>query len=261
MLEEASVTDENFGPRRDRMYQIIHELKRSEIIAELTKWNNQREPDLMEGMLILEKIENARVNQQSIENQIDKIRLDAWLELNYDVTSFEQIKILNYIFYEVHGFKGNIKDYHSSNNSFLSTVLANKTGNPVSLAIVYSLIAQRLNIPVYGVNLPQHFVLGYQSVEGVEIIKVFNDPSTLNPDNADNIMFYINPFSDGLILNFESLKAFLTQLNIEHKPMFFRVCTNPEILQRVLRNLQFSYEKQEEPAKVELVKQMLGVFE
>ncbi|MCB9240290.1 MAG: hypothetical protein H6608_04105 [Flavobacteriales bacterium] len=94
-----------------------------------------------------------------------------------------------------------------AHNSFLSRVLEHRTGNPISMAIVYSLIAQRLNIPVYGVNLPQHFVLGYRSEEGLEIIRRFNDPSALGMGMTGDVMFYINPFSEGLILNHESLSS------------------------------------------------------
>ena len=126
----------------------------------------------------------------AMDRILDKIKLDAWLELNYDLTSYEQIKILNYILFDVHKFRGNTTDYHHIDNSLIHKVLTEKTGNPVSISIVYAIIAQRLNIPVYGVNLPQHFVLGYKSSEGIELLKRFNDPSTIKSNQKGDILFW-----------------------------------------------------------------------
>ncbi|MCB9261383.1 MAG: hypothetical protein H6607_03255 [Flavobacteriales bacterium] len=258
-LEQASF-DEAEIIRLERLQNLIKELKRDGIINQLKDWKQNYSDDLLKALLIIEQIEFARVDTQGIKNQLDKIRLDAWLEFKYDLTSFEQIKVMNYVFFNVHKFKGNADNYHHVHNSYLSKVLENRTGNPVSLGIVYSLIAQRINIPVYGVNLPQHFVLGYKNQEGVEILKRFNDESSLSFDENDEVMFYINPFSDGLILNADSIRSFLKQLQLESKPEYFSICSNIEIIKRVLRNLTFSYGKTKETKKMELVKLLLEVL-
>ncbi|MBO6515907.1 MAG: hypothetical protein JJ975_05085 [Bacteroidia bacterium] len=258
-LEQASLNEEEVI-RLQRIQNILRELKRTEIIHDLEQWKLHDSENLLKGLLILERLEFPYVDEQEIHNKLDKIRLDAWLEFNYDLTSFEQIKVMNYIFFKVHKFKGNSDHYHDINNSFISKVLETKTGNPVSMGIIYSLIAQRLNIPVFGVNLPQHFVLGYKSLEGLEIIKSFNEESSI-PEGGDNdIMFYINPFTDGLILNGDSIRSFLEQLKIEPKPEYFSICSNVEIVKRVLRNLAFSYGKAEQKEKSEMVQRILEVL-
>jgi regulator of sirC expression with transglutaminase-like and TPR domain len=71
-------------------------------------------------------------------------------------------------------------------------------------------------------------------------------------------MFYINPFTDGLILNGESLRSFLKQLKIDPKPEYFSVCSNVEIIKRILRNLLFSYEKEKQLDKSAIVKKLLA---
>lgn len=256
LLEEASLS-ETETLRLQRLHSIIQELRKTIIIRDLAFWKRHDSDDLLKGLLIIERLEYPHTNIQEINNQLDKIRLDAWLEFNYDLTSFEQIKIMNYIFFKVHKFKGNADNYHDISNSFISQVLEHRTGNPVSLGIVYSLIAQRLNIPVYGVNLPQHFVLGYKSIEGLEILKSFNEESSIPHDDNNEVMFYINPFTEGLILNGESIRSFLKQLKIEERPEYFNICTNVEIIKRVLRNLILSYTKSENVAKTSLTKQML----
>ena len=73
----------------------------------------------------------------------------------------DHIKLINHVLYNIHGFSGNTTNHKDPQNSYLSQVLETKKGNQISLAIIYSVIAQKLDIPVYGVNLPQHFILAY----------------------------------------------------------------------------------------------------
>jgi len=246
--------------RIKRMNHIIGLLKKNVLIEELQLWVMTQDQNLLDGMLILNRLEYPEVKKNEVERVLDKMKLDAWLELNYDVTSYEQIKILNYIIFEVHQFKGNTSDYHHIDNSVLNKVLELKKGNPVSLSIIYSLVAQRLNIPVYGVNLPQHFVLGYKSADGIELLKRFNDPTTIGQDHKGDILFYINPFSEGLVLSYDSLKSFLVQLKIDPKPEYFNICSNVEILKRVLRNMMFSYDKSENEEKKAFAQEMLELL-
>ncbi len=56
----------------------------------------------------------------------------------------------------------------------INQVLESKKGNPISLAAVYMLIAQKLKLPIFGVNLPNLFVLIYKSEELNFYINVFN---------------------------------------------------------------------------------------
>ncbi len=44
----------------------------------------------------------------------------------------------------------------------LHLVLENKRGNPLTLCVIYLLIATKLDLPVYGVNLPNLFILTYK---------------------------------------------------------------------------------------------------
>jgi regulator of sirC expression with transglutaminase-like and TPR domain len=133
-------------------------------------------------------------------------------------------------------YSGNITNYHAPQNSFINHVLENKKGNPLMLSVIYMLICQDLSIPVYGINLPQHFVLAY-----------LNDYANLidvnNKSLSNNILFYINPFSKGLIFNQKDIDQFLKQLNLEPEPKYYLPCSNIDIIKRCLNNLIFSYEK------------------
>lgn len=246
--------------QQDKLVQLIKRISSDAILNELKRWKESENQDLLEGVLIINKLQNPNLDRQLIDNQLDKIKLDAWLELNYDLTSFEKIKILNHVFFDVHQFKGDTDNYHNSKNSFISSVLEKKSGNPISLAIIYSIVAQRLNIPVYGVNLPQHFILGYIKDLEWQPLKRFNDESILKDEQGAEIMFYINPFNEGLIFSRENIYKFLKQLKIEPRDDYFKACSNLSIVQRILRNLETSYAKENNETKLRQVQGMLKLL-
>jgi regulator of sirC expression with transglutaminase-like and TPR domain len=246
--------------RQERIIEIIKNISQQSLVQELKVWIKSENKDLLDGIIIIEKILDPNIDKQVIDNKLDKIKLDAWLELNYDLTSFEKVKILNHIIFDVHKFRGDTDNYHHSNNSFLSSVLERKKGNPISLAIIYSIIAQRLNIPVYGVNLPQHFVLGYIKDLEWQPLKKFNDDSILRDEEGSDVMFYINPFNSGLIFNRDNIHKFLKQLNLEPKDEYFRACSNPSIVRRILRNLEASFAKENNAPKLSQVRHLINVL-
>ncbi|MCC6721802.1 MAG: transglutaminase family protein [Bacteroidia bacterium] len=229
--------------RQKRVDEIIRKIQSHYLIEELKKWKENNQDDLLEGALIINKIKYPEIDRQYIENILNKIKLDVWLELNYDLTSFEKIKILNYIMFDVHRFSGDNEDYHNPDNSYLSKVLDRKKGNPISLAIIYSLVAQRLNLPVFGVNLPQHFIVGYlEDKTDIKPVKL-NESKFMIPNQSSIVQFYINPFNKGSVFPRENLFVFLNQVNIEPKDEYFLPCKNIEIIKRMVRNLHSSYEK------------------
>lgn len=259
LLDERWPQEENAN-RQDRILVLMKKIQQNSLSSEMKLWLSTPEQDLLDGLLIVNKLKDATVTRQAIDNQLDKIKLDAWLELNYDLTSFEKVKILNHIFFDVHQFKGDTESYHHSDNSFISSVLERKSGNPISLAIIYSIVAQRLNIPVYGVNLPQHFILGYVKDFDWPPLLRFNDPSAGSNEQGGDILFYINPFNNGLIFNHDNIHKFLKQLKLEPKEDYFKACSNRDVILRVLRNLEVSFAKENKSIKVEQVKMLIGTL-
>ena len=58
-----------------------------------------------------------------------------------------------------------MRNFHAPQNSFISDVLNDKKGNPLSLSLLYLIIAQKCELPIKGVNLPKHFVIAYTHEE------------------------------------------------------------------------------------------------
>ena len=219
-----------------RIEIIIHTIQFEILQKALKKWAIEEQEDLLKGILILSRYQYPDLNETKIRKDLDQIKQDVWLELNDDLTAIEKVKVLNHILFEVHQFSGNITNYHAPQNSFINNVLESKKGNPLMLSVLYMLICKELNIPIYGINLPQHFVLAYLN-DNANLIDVNN--KTL----SNNILFYINPFSKGLIFNQKDIDQFLKQLNLEAEAKYYIPCSNIEIVKHSLNNLIFSYEK------------------
>ncbi|MCF8427507.1 MAG: transglutaminase-like domain-containing protein [Bacteroidia bacterium] len=246
--------EEEWGELKDMIHQqrlenIIHQLQFNELFNSFQTWFKTPDQDLLEGVYLICKYRFPEYDKQNLINTIERLRLDVWLEMNYELSPYEKVRIINYILYQVHGFKGNVDNYHDPSNSFINQVLESKKGNPILLATIYILVAQKLNIPIYGVNLPQHFVLAYMEEFGKSNVEMrFNDIEKLLNQNG-KILFYINAFNGGTIFSKSNLEQFLQQIKVESRQAFLDPCSNLDIIKRILRNLASSYEKLGKPHK------------
>lgn len=214
---------------QERIENIVHTIQFNNVKEDLNLWYQSGAFDLMQGALIVNRYQFPDLNEQAILSQIEDIKREVWVGLQYEMSSIEKIKLINHVFYNQFGFSGNTKNHHDPQNSYLNQVLESKKGNQISLAIIYSTIAQKLDIPVYGVNLPQHFILGYID--------------ETNKEKEYDVLFYINAFNKGAIFGKHDVDQFLRQLNLEPQPGFYTPCSNAEIIRRILRNLVSAYEK------------------
>ena len=233
-----------------RIEQITHEIQFLSIKVGLENWIKSKEFDLIEAWIILSKWQYPGIDELTIRTKIDLIRQDVWMEINDKQTAFEKVKILNKIFYTRYLFKGDHKNYHSPLNSFINTVLETKHGNPLSLSILYSTIAQSLHIPIYGVNLPNHFILAYMDENRVNQL--------IGNNTNSGVFFYINAFSDGSILYENDIRKFLSDLKLPEEKDFFEPCSHTTIIQRILINLISSYQSL---GKLEKVKELVALKE
>ncbi|MBL7888757.1 MAG: transglutaminase family protein [Bacteroidia bacterium] len=235
---------------QNRIENIIHQIQYDLIKEALKEWSEPHHQNLLEGALLIAKYQYPDIDFAKIKKQIEQIKQDVWLELNDNLTALEKVKIINHILFDVHNFSGNTTNYHAPQNSYINNVLESKKGNPLLLSIIYTIISQSLEIPIYGVNLPEHFILCYVDTEHMGV------PST-EGEVGSNVLFYINPFSKGAVFSKREIDAFLKQLKLDNLEMFYEPCSNLEIIKRLLRNLITSYEKLGYPDKSKELKALL----
>lgn len=231
---------------QERIENIVHTIQFNSVKEDLNLWYQSGAFDLLQGAIVINRYQYPDLDEQAIINQIEEIKREIWVGLQYEMSSIEKVKLINHVFYNQYGFSGNTKNHHDPQNSYLSQVLESKKGNQISLAIIYATLAQKLDIPIYGVNLPQHFILGY--------IDESND------EKEHGVLFYINAFNKGAIFGKHDVDQFLRQLNLEPQPGFYSPCSNTEIMRRIIRNLISAYENLGATDKVEELKELQEIL-
>ncbi|GGH05021.1 hypothetical protein FAZ19_05195 [Sphingobacterium alkalisoli] len=227
-----------------RIENIVHQIQFDQIKHELQLWKIRNSEDLLEGLLIVNRYQYPALDEDVVHFQIAELRRNAWYHLMYDMSPIEKVKLLNNTIFREFGLSGNTTNYHDPQNSFIHKVLESKKGNPITLSCIYTIVAQKLDIPIYGINLPKHFVVAYIDNE------------------AENIpLFYINIFNKGQIMKQEDIFSFLRQLNLPPSDDYILPCPNLEIIKRVLRNLMTAYETQGNPEKKDEVAFLLQILE
>ena len=234
--------------QQERIANLVHEIQFSLVKNELELWHQSGSFDLLRGALIINKYQYPDLDEQKVINQIEAIKRDIWMQMMFEGSPSDQVKLINHVLYNIYGFSGNTTNHQDPQNSYLSQVLESKKGNQISLAIIYSVIAQKLDIPIYGVNLPQHFILAYL------------DESSKS-EFESGVLFYINAFNKGFIFGRRDVDMFLKQLNLNIDKQFYEPCTNTDIVRRILRNLISAYEQLGSMEKVQELNELINVLQ
>jgi len=237
---------------QQRIEDLIQNIQQGSTTKELSEWEAGGATSLLEGAFLVEKYQYPDLNFSVLEKKVEDISKDIWLELNKNLTALENIRVLNLIFFKSYKFTGNFTNLFAPQNNFINQLIETKKGNPLSLGILYSVIARKLGLPVYGVNLPRNFLLVY--------LDEYKSDATLEADLAQHILFYINPFRKGAILSRKDIEHFLSSQNIKIEKSFFIPGSNRNIIKRLILNLVSSYEKLGYQDKVDSFKNLLTIL-
>lgn len=232
---EMAAQKNSFGDEfNERVVLLINEIQRNVLKDELIQWINSEEKDLLLGSIIVSKHHDTYLEDSLVYDAIQSLRRAIWLEFNDYQTSFEQIKIFNRIFFGVFQFKCLNKESYSPDEIDISKVLESKQGAPLTIGLIYSIIAQSLDLPVYGVNLPNSFVLAFMDYNQSNFI--------INQQNDFGVLFYINPKALGDILDAREIDEFLSSRNLNPNRSHFEPCSNSSLIKRMIEDLMISFQ-------------------
>lgn len=226
-----------------KIENVIKEIHFNKLTIDMDSWRSYGGQDLLQGAFLTARLQYPELDFEALNNLIEKIRKDIWLEMNNQLTALEKVRVINYFFYEIHKFEKSLKKAHTPQLYLINHVLDTRKGSPVLLGLIYAELARRLELPIYGVNLPRNFVLCYHD----------ND----FPDDPNGILFYINPSDKGAVLGLKELKSFLTQLKIAENDFYFTPCSNIDIIERLLINLRYAYDRSGQEEKAQQIKTLM----
>jgi len=106
-----------------RVENIIQKIQFTETSSGLIDWKNNESDDLLKGAYLIAKYQYPDLDFNTLHEKIEKLKRDAWIELRDHLTPLEQIRILNYILFEVNKFSGNNSNLYAPQNSYINHVL------------------------------------------------------------------------------------------------------------------------------------------
>ena len=220
---------------RDMHFEIV-----THVLTRLCE-NQLEDIDLEKTVLLLAYWNNPDIDIQEIVGQLDDIAAEISKEMPASGHPLSFLDIINRHIFSKLGFKGNSKDYYNPENSFIDQLLFNRKGIPITLSVLYILIAGRVGIPITGIPMPAHFIIKYD-------------------DGDDEI--YLDPFYGGKVYNREECIHYLYQARIKSSEEILGGCPNYEIITRMMRNIHLVYTSyQDEPEKSKQIENLLKVVE
>lgn len=212
----------------DRLQEIIQRLQFNVVEQKLSVWLLSEEKDLTEALFMVALYFQYDLSLESLQKQITKLRQSIWLELNNNQTVLEQIQIFNHVFYGFHGFKA-LQSVDDLNDFCINKAIEQKKGSVIVIGMLYQILAQDLNLPVYGVTLQHHYVLAFCK----HVILSFDEEVNLER----TVMFYINPINKGSIFSRNDIKEYLENSGIDTKPEYFTPASNKHIAIEMLKTI------------------------
>ena len=210
---------------KERLESLIYDIERQDVISKLNVWREKREHDLMEPYFLLSRSRFPDADWSWFGFQIVMLIEQAEKELNNNLTPLEQVKILNHIIYDVNKFRGEIIANNNPDFYYVNTLLETHIGNPLSLGMLYCIVAERLNIPIYGIDLPNHFILAFCR-------------KTERHPRLEDVLFYINPFNKGNVLTRKDIRNYLNELKISPEIKYFEPTSNTSVIKKMLKTIK-----------------------
>ncbi|MCK9254858.1 MAG: transglutaminase-like domain-containing protein [Bacteroidales bacterium] len=189
-------------------------LQRSEDILDEIFWENFKtkfteyltnpKANFAKGVFLIEKFFNRDIDIKEISKKYEEIKTSVWIEFNEYLTNIEKIRILNTVIFKQLGFKKLKSNEMKSDALSITYCISNKRFLAPNIALLYCMLSDELQIPVFPTNLQDLFVLCYcnQDIQ-----------SKISENKTNDIIFFLYPYEEGAILpidiaakHFENLK-------------------------------------------------------
>ena len=199
----------------------------------LTKELEQDEPkiDLLRAALLIARLDNGEIEIEHYLKTVDDMATTIQSALKPKATEKDKLEAVGRYMFEQSGFHGSRGDYYNRANSYLNEVIDDREGIPITLAVLYMEIVNRLGIPLQGLPLPGHFAVGkIENGKPTSIIDVYDGAKVISRKEAEELVFNTSG----------------VRLRDEH----FQPATKQDMIVRMLRNLIGVSNTSEEPATV-----------
>jgi regulator of sirC expression with transglutaminase-like and TPR domain len=194
---------------------------RQHVRARFTRLVSRSEDEitLAEAALLIAAEEYPRLEIGLYLEKLENLAQHTSFRIKDATNVMEIIEAINRTLFDELGFQGNRENYYDPRNSYLNEVIDRRLGIPITLSVVYLEIARMLHLPMQGIGLPGHFILGF-------------------PGDSENI--YVDVFNGGRLLTENAcadLVAGMSGGKLKFTPNHLAPVTKKQILTRMLSNL------------------------
>lgn len=185
--EEAQLLAE----RAERLHELAAAVHVRAVTKELEQMfaGNEDDVDLFAAALLVARLDQPDLDAPAYREELDRLAEALQRSLAPDAAEEDRLAALNEFFFRQQGFHGSRSDYYNRANSYVSAVLDDREGLPITLSLVYMELARRINLKMVGIGLPGHFVVQHQPAEGeARLIDVFNGGQLLTHEDAARLV-------------------------------------------------------------------------
>jgi len=218
----------------------LNELHFCDPAAEFRGFIRSLNYELETGSLLLARTVMPAADFGGCELMLDRLAARCRELIAEPASVRTRCRVINRVLFHEEGFRGNTEHYTDPLNSLLPEVLARKKGLPITLGIVYLLVAQRIGVELEPVGLPGHFMVGCYS---------------------ENTPFYIDAFEQGTFRTPGEVVMFLRAQGLE--PSIGDLAPAPvrEVLCRCCRNLANHFAAAGDQRRALMFSDFVGEFE
>ncbi|TKS58965.1 MAG: hypothetical protein EWM72_02617 [Nitrospira sp.] len=227
LLQEAEIEQPEMA---DRIASVLEEIRGGKLEDELAELAAlpDKAMSLETGAFLIARYAYPTLDVAHYHEQLDTMAHEVRARIGLRASGEETVNALNRYIFTEQGFKGNTKNYYEVENSYINCVMDRRVGIPISLSVVYLLIGQRLTLPLFGIGMPGHFLVKYES---------------------DRYKIFIDCFNGGALLTEKNCARFLTEAGYGFDDKYLQKSPVRAILSRMAKNLLAIYSKLDEPVK------------
>lgn len=218
----------------------LRELNFADPVAEFRGFIRSMNYELETGAILLSRTVHPDLDVGASCALLDRMAARCRELIAEPATVRDKCRVMNRVLFHEFDLRGNTEHYADPLNSFLDQVLLRRRGIPISLCIVYLLVAERLGLSLEPVGLPGHFVVGCY---------------------AEELPFYIDAFNAGRIISAGEAVALLRKHTLS--PTIADLAPTPvrEVLCRCCRNLVNHYSVANDHDRARLFAEFVAEFE
>ena len=230
---------ENLVVRR-HAHQILEILEKDSPVKMFNRFIRSLNYELESGYFLLSRIDNGKLDISEYIQKLDEMAFRCQSLLYSPMSPREKCRILNRVIFHEYGFTGNRSDFNNPKNTFLHSLFSTRKGLPISLSILYLLVARRLELALQPVGIPGRFMVGCF---------------------AEDEPFFIDVFENGIFRSLEDIVYYIERNKLSVTLGLLGPCPVGEVLCRCCRNLSKQFALLNQRAKAELYGSFVNEFE